>query len=269
MKKDTLKQHAKSHAFLKVKTTVLGFILVSTVLIGCKPNSYLPNTINAPLLKEKNEIRATINFNNVQLAYALTDNIGLMANAQFSSMSQSSTSGTIVDEDISKQTLGEIGVGYFKPLGENGVFEVYGGGGYGNVSINTKSTGLVTGDFERTFTAPVSKFFIQPSIGFTNETFDIAFTPRLTGINYGDRKLDGYPVDELTKDRVLLADGLNTLKGLHMFFEPGVTFRVGIKWVKIQTQIFYVSQVSGEETTFIPVQIHLGIHANIAKRHSK
>jgi hypothetical protein len=269
MKKNNFKQQQKSHTILRLKTIAVGFIVLGTVFTGCKPNAYLPNTIHTPLLKEKGEVRATINLSNLQLAYAITDHIGVMANGQYSTMSQSTTSGNIVDEDISKQMLGEIGVGYFKPLGEYAVFEVYGGGGYGNVSINTKSTGLVTGDFERTFTAPVSKIFIQPSIGLTNETFDIAFTPRLTGMNYGERKLDGFPTNEFDRDNILVSDGLYSLKGMHMFFEPGVTFRVGIKWVKFQIQGFYVGQISGEETTYIPVQIHLGIHANIAKRYSK
>ena len=263
MKKNNFKQQTESYTFLRLKTVVVGFIVVITALTSCKPNAYLPNTIHTPLLKEKGEIRATVNFSNVQLAYAVTDKIGIMANGQFSTLSQTTTNvtstGDLIEEDITKQTLGEIGVGYFKPIGTNGVFEVYGGGGYGNVNINSSSTfpGSV-GNYQRTLTTLATKFFLQPSIGLTNEIFDLAFTPRLTGMMYDNRTLDGYPIDELDIVKILEDDGLNTLTGLHMFFEPGVTFRVGYKWIKFQTQIFYVAQISGEDISYIPLQFHIG-----------
>ena len=267
MRRNNDKCQFEPHTLFGVKILMASFVLAGTVLTSCRPNAYLPNTIHTPLLKEKGEIRATLNTSNVQLAYAVTENIGIMANGQYSTMRQTTTSGNEAEKDVSTQTVGEIGVGYFSPFGANGVFEVYSGGGYGQVHIHSTLTGSAVRDYDRTLNTFATKFFLQPSLGFSNTPFDLAFTPRITGMIYGNRTLDGYPVDELTKNSILASDGLDKLEGLHMFFEPGLTFRVGFKWVKLQTQVFYVGQFIGEKTTYIPLQIHFGLHVNIANRY--
>jgi hypothetical protein len=152
-------------------------ILISTLagifiiyLNSCAP-LYVPNVVNTPMLSEKNDFNASVNFGlsgtDIQSAYAVTDNIGIMLNGSYMNETSDST------DNFHKHIFIEAGAGYFKPLGKFGLFEAY--GGYGLGKINSYQSSDVFFSYADTY---VNRFFIQPSIGFKSNYFQLAFAPR-------------------------------------------------------------------------------------------
>jgi hypothetical protein len=148
---------------------VAGIFLI--YLNSCAP-LYIPNVVNAPMLSEKNDLNAAINFGlsgtDVQTAYAITDNIGIMVNGSF----MNETSDTIND-NYHKHIFVEAGAGYYKTFGKFIQFETY--GGYGIGRINSYQT---SGEFSSFADTYVNRFFVQPAIGFKSNYFELAFAPR-------------------------------------------------------------------------------------------
>jgi hypothetical protein len=134
------------------------YLLVLFVLASCSHSYYIPTTANVPLLKEKNEVRATLSGGggsdistvDFQAAYSVTNHVAVMTNFM-------SARGS--DEDENSRGNGscfELGAGYFTALEEKGVFEVYGGFGFSNQRHEYNSGGTADLSFR--------KFFLQPSI---------------------------------------------------------------------------------------------------------
>jgi len=121
----------------------------------------------------------------------------------------------------------EGALGYFKPLGNAAVFEIYGGlgGGSQNHKYYSSFTNQSYGSADISFV----KVFIQPSFGMTFNAFDVAFSTRLCSMSFTDVKnntTDGY------ESRVLNDIGVKN----HAFIEPAITLRGGWKNVKFQLQ---------------------------------
>src|SRR5690349_19774662 len=111
--------------------------------IACNRDIYVPNQVNAPLLKEKNEFKANLSLSNWQAAYAVSNNIAIMVNGQYVSRAfwfDNDDNSNDDDLFVDKNTRGgllEGGVGFFKALDPNqrAVFDVY--AGYGNGAFKT------------------------------------------------------------------------------------------------------------------------------------
>lgn len=197
---------------------LLGFAL----LYSCSPE-YIPNMANTPMFDEKGEVQAnlaaSVSGTEIQAAYALTDNIGVMANSSFLNETSDTT------DDFHKHSIFEFGVGYFNSFSEYGRFEVYGGYGKGKVEAYNED---LTFD-EKISDATFSKMFIQPSVGMKTTYFDGNIGARMALVKV-DYKQEIEEADE----------------NFHAFFEPVVTGRVGIKNVKLVSQLGYSFPVGGE-----------------------
>lgn len=216
---------------------------------------YVPNAVNAPLLKEKNEIKASIGGNNAQAAYAVTGNVGIIANAYWDKYKEEITSGGITTETLNKGNLVELGVGYYKPLTENVVFETYVGGGLGKIDFKNDNT-------QKYYDVDATKFFIQPAIGYVGKFFDIAFTPRLSAVKYNGLNTRGYSPAELNEEYL----NKNDVEGkTWMFIEPALTARVGYKFVKLQAQFGFASKLTSGDLKYESKFSSLGVSFNLAK----
>ena len=176
------------------KLHIIIFILSYVLLTQSCKIMYTPNMQNVPLFKEKNELQATISTNNYQTAYAVSDHIGIMVNGQYKKPTWSLTSGNTKYNYESKKTLIEGGVGYFSSVKKLGVFEIYGGGGVGNVSFNrsySDTTGGPSTSYNR-YSAKTKCFFVQPSIGLRVDNVDLAFSMRLVGLKFSNIDTSGY-----------------------------------------------------------------------------
>lgn len=251
---------------LKFLQKNFSFLIAVVVLASCK-TAYKPNMQNVPLFREKGEFRGTINNNNLQGAYAVTDKIGVMVNGYYNpskfttSSGDIDSTGTTIDSEIkTSRFLVEGGVGYYKPISDAGVFEVYGGAGYGKIKFDEKYKSFA-GD-NNTFSANMIRFFVQPSIGLTKENIDFAFSTRIAAVKFGGVDTVNYSVSKLQFYNIYNID-----QQMFFFIEPGVTLRVGPKWAKFHVQAMYSQLLSDVELSHKRIAFNMGLHINIANRY--
>ncbi len=219
--------------------TVFLFVLVIS-LNSCLSYYYVPNSHNVPLFQDKKEVRVTMggsmgeNFGGAEIqgAYSLTKHIGIMANGFFNSQGYYSGGGYFV----------EIGSGYFKSFNSKIVFETYGGFGFGETT-NLNILGAKSW-------VNYSRYFIQPSIAYASENFDIAFSSRFCGLDFRD-------VDDLY---LLDKEPLSTFSYL---FEPALTVRGGWQLIKFQFQIGYSENLNNPTLMQEKFNFNIGISISI------
>lgn len=226
---------------------------------SCSTNMYVSNTVNAPLLKEKGEIKLNADMNNLQAAVAVSDHVGIMINGFYRDYSGS-------NNYIHKGGLAEIGIGYFKPLDDDPfVVEIFAGAGMGKVS---KSEAITNGSEIRnaSFEGNAAKVFIQPELGYTSRFFDLAFTPRFSFIQYTRFTSNNYTEAELAADYL---DKERLTSTPFAFAEPAVTLRLGYKWLKLQTQYGLTVNIGGGNIRHPGSFSSLGLVVDIAQWYHK
>lgn len=106
------------------------------IFTGCV-TLYKPNVNHSPLVKEKGEMNTAASIGlsgcglyNFEVAYAVSDHVGIMLNVMDHYRKMEDTDSSF--EKIN-MFIGEAGAGYFTRIGSNkmGLFQCYGGGGYG------------------------------------------------------------------------------------------------------------------------------------------
>jgi hypothetical protein len=177
--------------------------------------------VNTPLFSSQGEAQimlgtGTSGFDG-QVAYAVTENFGLMANGSYSNRTDSSY-GT---KDYHYHDFIEIGAGYLVPFGKSNKFEIFGGGGMGNVD-SYYSNSIYVGRAD----AKVTRFFVQPCIGSSNDVFDGGFAPRVVFVKLDNPKI---------------SSSYNNYK---TFLEPTFTAKVGWKYIKMVFQIGFSIPIS-------------------------
>lgn len=226
---------------MKTKSVII-FLYLSVLLIisSCAP-AYIPNVVNAPMLTNKGEFQASVHFGasgfNPQVAYAITNHFGIMANASFIDMT-SDTSST--SEFYYKNSFFEAGPGYYTNFGSRFKFGLYGGAGFGKIN----------GDYENeiwTSRADVqlNRFFIQPTVGMTSKIFDIGLSSRLVVVTFNQ----------------------DSDKNTGIMIEPALTAKLGWDHIKAVGQIGLSYPLNSESINF-QYQIgliSLGIQANFGK----
>ncbi|HEY0611409.1 MAG TPA: hypothetical protein VGD35_17180, partial [Chitinophaga sp.] len=58
-------------------------LAAGVLLASCNKYIYVPNTVNAPLLKEKYEFKGSLSPTNYQAAFAVANKVAIMANGQY------------------------------------------------------------------------------------------------------------------------------------------------------------------------------------------
>lgn len=221
-------------------TLKFAFSILVVLLLGlssCNP-VYFPNSINSPMLKTKGEgqVNALVGFGGFELqsAYALTDNFGLMLNGSY----LPSTSKDSIKE---VRTLAEAGLGYSYRFSEFGTFEVFGGGGFGSVPADFRNS-----DYDGTQKAELSRFFIQPAMGISSKLIDFSFATRVTLVNAGGET--------------------------NLFFEPGVIAKIGYKKIKFIGTLgasIPAKDYNQRNWDHNPFIISLGLHYNFGRKFNE
>jgi hypothetical protein len=169
--------------------------------------------------------------------------------------------------DISKVSYFEGAAGFYTSFSDKGLFEIY--GGYGKGSQNhtfayKEYDGFLSWTWIRDGTANLSfsKLFIQPDIGLKINSFEGAFSCRLSKLNLTN--IDVY-------NTVHRLDQLNTLKQNNnpWLLEPALTIRGGSKSVKAQVQIILSKSLSGADLLFENVRFSFGLHFNLSGKQSE
>ena len=187
-----------------------------------------------PLLTNRKEVQASIHAGtsgfDPQFAYAVTDHIGIMLNGSFLNSTSDST------EDYHKHKFFETGAGYYTHFGTRGKFETFAGAGFGKIDV---LYWLSRSDVS------FSRYFIQPSVGFTTKVVDAGLSTRIVIVSYNQTSAD--------------------VPGV--FFEPVFTLKAGFDHLKAVGKIGFSFPLNSENINFDnqPFILSLGIQANFGK----
>ena len=238
-------------------------------LSGCYTTAsfYCPSTVNTPLLSEKNQARMTGSIgigagenNNVagtlglSFAYSPIEHLGIISNFHNFFSSGDVTFASTANSNINNVSRsGELGAGYYTSKGDRTKYiaDVYAGLGYGQL----KTDGFVTGDMQHIH------FFMQPGIGLSNKVVDLAFNIRLGALSYSYFASEYSAVSNYNIYEKLPGNG-----NLYFFAEPALTFRLGYKFAKFQTQII-VSKINSDWAYDFFV-INMGLHFSLEYLYS-
>ncbi|HMJ67929.1 MAG TPA: hypothetical protein VK508_03500 [Cyclobacteriaceae bacterium] len=211
--------------------------VLALIAIGCNPKYYSPNTQNVPLLSEKGEVNLSLSGNTNQAefqgAYAAGEHFALQANG-----------GLFIPKDLDNGDGGsgkfiEVGAGYFTPVSERFVFELYGLAGTGSVENDLRSRATTNPPTTGVISANVFRYGIQPNFGFKSKYFSAAVSSRIVNLNYSN--IDGDLVFEGANQRAYLNDNKS-----NFLFEPALTLKAGVEKLRFQLQIGHSFNLSNE-----------------------
>ena len=236
-----------------MKKPLLPVVGIFIFFSSCTHYYYAPNGHNVPVFKEKNEARLSGAYINgselsgcdVEVGYAVTKEVAVIANALIINPNAKLQNNS---PDNSPNIIGsgngqlyELGVGYYKPIpsgvsaiSKKFVFETYGVLGLGN------STNIYGNYPDYHVTTNLFKAYVQPSVSFTTNLFDIIFSAKIGELyNFGTKS--NYPdaiYDTLVQHSSTIANDITVLNQnrASFLFEPAVTFRIGFKYVKCYVQ---------------------------------
>lgn len=214
---------------MRAHATFIRLLLPASLALGaCAPKYYAPNTQNVPLLTRDGDYSAAfaVGDSRVELqgAYAITEALAVMVNAaRFDKPDDEQGDG-------GEGGLLEVGFGYLRPLDEHfhfGVFGLVGGGDLENhfpstLSANPGTTGILE--------AKLTRFGVQPLVGFRSKYVEGAASLRVVGLRYSD--IDGSLVFG-GEDQVQMLSSQSE----HTLLEPALTLRAGVETVKLQLQL--------------------------------
>lgn len=231
------------------------YILVITALglAACSPKYYVPNTQNVPLLRSAGQTNLSLagsgNQFEIQGAHAVSDNIGIMFNGGYFA-----GSGEEENDGKGSGILGELGIGYFTPIGDNFTFETYGLAGLGSVE-NIFPTVSGNGN-SGTLNANITRFGIQPNIGFSSRYFTVALSTRLVSLNF--RSIEG----NLVYGGESQVSYLNK-NSSNFLIEPALTIRAGLDNAKIQLQFCRSFNMTNKDFFQEESIVTLGLNFNL------
>lgn len=234
------------------------FLLLTAT--ACAP-LYVPNTRNVPLFREQGEFQGTIYASTgteLQLAYAVSDHVALMGNGSYLSQKQSEQNYT------RSQTFAEAGLGFYN-VKRNMRTELFVGYGLGK-GTSFAQYGFFTQHFgqkDLVATGKYNRIFIQPSIGTNHRRFNLAFTPRISLVDFTEFTSS----DSGTQPEVTVKPDEN----FHLFIEPALTgkfhlvgnlqgvFQLGLT-LPTPNDVYF---------DYVPLQFSVGIQLNTGSLRTK
>jgi hypothetical protein len=234
---------------------LLSFASIAAIVVACSPKYYTANTQNVPLLSHKGETNLSLSGNDSQVefqgAYGITSGFAIQANA-----------GLFIPKDLDNGDGGsgkffEVGPGYFKPVTENFVFEVYGLVGAGSVENHLPSTTASNPGTNGDISANVFRYGVQPSFGYKSKYFSAAISSRIVNLRYSN--IDGDLIYS-GEDAVTYLQNNDS----HVLIEPALTLRGGVEKIKLQLQVGYSWNVTKESFRQDDSFITFGLNFNFA-----
>lgn len=229
---------------LHTKTANLLIIcLISLVSSSCHL-LYLPNQVNVPMLTDKNDISGNISLGlsnvNVQTAFSPIKYVGFMANYAGGKISNSDNSSI-----TNSYNFFEFGVGYYKSVTKNMLFDIWGGYGIGNARTYDDIWDVAT-----TINGKYFRIFIQPSITISaSEAFDANLAIR--------------PVIVFMEKTTSSSAPTRSSK---TFMEPVLTLKYGWKYIKIINQLGLSLPTSNLDYDYNPLILSVGVNFQLKSR---
>ena len=243
--------------------------ILAALTTSCVHVYYAPNTANAPLLSEAGETRinalystginiSSFNGGEIQVAHAVSKNIGVMVNgfAGGESESVSDWTSAVSHTEKGNGSYIEFGAGYFKMLQEKSdvMAELYGGVGFG--TVNNDYGG---GDHSK---VNHTKIFLQPALGYKGKNVELTFIPKISLVNFHvkENQINNQYNEDEKGDVNSIAD-----KKHFLALEPALVLRGGGEDFKAQVALSFTGhQLSSfASPNLITFNLSLGISINI------
>lgn len=227
-----LKKIIMSYSFL----IGLSVIFLIHFHYSCTP-VYIPTAVNTPLFSEKGEFQAggsssLFSSTDFHTSYSLTNNLGVIGNGSYFSF------GNLLNDSHFKSYFFDIGLGYYKKIDRNSVFETFAGCGAGRIE----------GDFifnEHNIKLSPKKFYIYPTLGHFSKYFDSAFSMRFLSYHYF----------------------FYNSNNIDFFVEPVATGKIGYKNLKFNIQIGYSFKMDNNEfIVYYPLMFSFGAQINFKNK---
>lgn len=206
---------------------------LALALCSCSTTYYIPNTQNVPVIDEKGETNITVAGNDnqaeFQAAYGIGESIGIMAD------------GVVVfpqDEDNGNGGRGnliDLGVGYFKPLNENLLFDTYAIVGFGKMENHFPGTITEFPNTTGDISANMWRYGVQPSLSYHSGFFSITGSARFVNLTYTNISGSLIFENEGQDGKVDQIDYLGR-NNANFLIEPAITLRGGFEKAKLQLQ---------------------------------
>ncbi|MBS1777053.1 MAG: hypothetical protein JSS64_12325 [Bacteroidetes bacterium] len=214
------------------------------IFSSCTPSIYFPDRVNAPMLREVGEVRLTGSLktqNNtaapqnalspsVDLAISPIKNLGLIASYRSTNRyaSENGRYDYLRYQDSIHYTGNktELGLGYYLPFGKRGLFELYGGGAFGN--IQRTNLRKYYGNID----AKYFQVFFQPSIGFNiKDIFELS-----TGIRFNYHQYSQFNPDTSVFSYAYTKPHLDIASSYYFILSPYLNLNIGYQYVKFNIQ---------------------------------
>lgn len=216
------------------------FLIIPIIFCCSCASVYVPNSRNMPIIDHGGEVTASVKGGSTgfegQLAFSPVNRFGITAEGLYKNSSTSE-----VDEDYQKHEYLGFGAGYYEPISDWGVFEVYGGYGKGEGSAQdeyiffTSNTEYATGKYKR--------YFVQPGFALKKEHIELGFCYRISRVEFYEFENSNIQGIEIS----------NTI------MEPAVIFRAGGENIKMDSQIGLNVPMHETEFEFPVFTISVGV----------
>lgn len=234
------------------------FLFLVVLLMSACSSIYIPNTRNVPLFRGAGEAQASVYLTNgvdVQGAFSFTDNLAAMGSYSF--LKQNETDYT------RKNSYGELGLGYFKN-DRSYRFELFVGYGMGK-GTSLANYYFYAADFgisNIVATGTFSRIFIQPTIASNKRNFNVAFTPRISLVDFNEFTSTGPPPPATQRPTPVTK---KPDEKAYLFVEPALTgkfplvgnlngvFQLGLA-VPTNSDVYF---------DYEPLQVSLGIQLHV------
>jgi len=260
---------------MQYRLLVIAIILLFS---SCAPRIFLPDRANVPMLREAGEMKLNTSLKrqnqseapgtgwspSVDFAASPFRNLGLMASYR--------STDKYANEDFwlsnrerhdSIRYTGsrfEFGAGYYSRFGGKGLFEIYGGGGFGEIRRNNLKN--MSGNYH----ADYYRIFLQPAVGFTHrDIIEFSGGMRFTYQRYANftssmpGMVHSFTTPPAEIDRVAF-----------YFIEPFVNFSVGTKYVKFNIQPGFSNNISSPSLdNQVSFYLSMGVTFQLAPRFWK
>lgn len=223
----------------KIGNIILNGIIIAVILFfySCAP-AYIPNVINSPMFNNGGELQvstyASTSGLDAQAAFAISDNVGIMANGSFMDRTDE------FNNDYHKHKFIEFGGGYYDQIERRGRYEIFAGFGAGELQAKYDNSIWSSYTDVKSY-----RYFLQPAIGVTGNVADFSTAMRVVLIDLyqGSRREKAY------------------------FFEPAITGKLGYKHVKaiMQFGLSIPTNPDAVDFNYQPVIMSLGLQLNIGR----
>ena len=223
----------------------INFVFLILLFFSCSPIYYAPNAHNVPIFTEKNQG----NFSGGIVNYGFSEptgdlgGTGLVAQTAFSFSNHFAVQGNCMFSAglSSNVNYFDGALGYYKPINDELVFEIYTGvgGGY-TYSIFDYDNILFKDSLITRVNSNYLKFYAQPSIGFHKGSFFASLDTRIGVLSFNNVRYD-------TTDSLQIANiYLDALYKSHTLIEPAISLGINAPHVQFKWQIHFNSVIGKE-----------------------